>query len=346
MSTQTLPEARFSNASLNPLSDADIRRIAPAVFAEKPRGDVSSKYGFVSTAEMVKAMREHGFEPTHVSAYYRRDPENLEFTKHLIRFRRQGSNLNKLTVGDVVPQIVLVNSHDRSSQFHLFGGLWRLICSNGLLVSEGSHVRPLVVRHTTSAIDGLLSATGELLKAQKFVFEHVDTMKAVDLNEKQMKEFAVQALALRPERAGAIDPTLLLNARRKEDEGQSLWKVYNRVQENLMQGGLRGVTANNRAIITRAIVSVNADLAINSGLWHLAVEAIDKARESSAVAVRAKGKKSAKAEEAVIVETEPPAKKAVKSGKKAPAPVLSEAAMTTVVEAPSPAAAETNPASE
>lgn len=304
--TQVLPEARFSNAKLNPLTDADIRRLAPAVFATAPRNDVSTKYGFVSTAEMLKAMRDNGFEPTQVSAYYRRDPANTEFTKHLIRFRPHGDNLRKLTKGDVVPQIVLVNSHDRSSQFHLFGGLWRLICENGLLVSEGSHVRPLVVRHTTSAIDGLLSATGELIKQQKFVFEHVDEMKRTTMSERHMKDFAAAALALRPERAGAIDAAQLLKPRRAEDEGNSIWSIYNRTQENLMKGGLHGVTANNRAIVTRGVTSVNADLAINSGLWHLAVEAIEKARVSSAATVRRSGKAGKPAQHATpAAETQP-----------------------------------------
>jgi hypothetical protein len=287
-----------TNRNLLPLSDNDIRRLCPAVFAEAPRDDVSSRYGFVSTKDLLNAMRENGFVPTQVQSYYRRDPGNLEFTKHMVRFRPAGDNLKKLQKGDVVPQIALLNSHDRSSQFSLFGGLWRLVCENGLLVSEGSHVEPLVVRHTVSAIDGLLDATGELIKQQKYVFDHVDEMKKTTLTDKQAADFAVHALALRPERAGVIDPVQLLRVRRPEDEGSDIWHVYNRVQENLMRGGLQGITANNRAIVTRGVTSVNADVAINSGLWHLAVEAIDKARTSSAAAVR-KGAKATAAEAAM-----------------------------------------------
>lgn len=285
----------YSNANLHALTDGDLQKLCPAAFAEAPRGDVSARYGFVSTVDLLKAMRENGFVPTQVNSYMRRSLEDAAFTKHMIRFRQAGDSLKKLTKGDVVPQIILVNSHDRSSQFQLFGGLWRLVCSNGLMVSEGAKVEPMVIRHTTSAVDGLLDAAGNLIKQQKFVFEHVDAMKGTTLNEKQALQFAADALALRPERAGALNSEHLLNVRRTDDEGLDLWRVFNRVQENMMKGGITGVTTNNRAVVTRAIASVNADMQINMGLWRLAVETIDKARASSATAVRKGASKAAKA---------------------------------------------------
>lgn len=275
------------NQQMVELSDDFLRKACPSIFAEAPRSDVSSRYGFVSSHEVLKAMREEGFVPTHARDYMRRNTEQLEFTKHMVRFRQAGSNLKKLTVGDVVPQVIMVNSHDRSSQFHLFGGLFRLICSNGMMVSESSVVKPIIVRHTVTAVDGVLAASRELVKQQAAVFEHVDIMKSTMLTEKAARQFASDALDLRPARAGAIDSTLLLSERRADDKGLSVWKVYNRVQENLMRGGLAGVTTSNRAIVTRGVDSINADLHINAGLWRLAMEAINKASMSSRVAVPA-----------------------------------------------------------
>lgn len=288
----------YSNANLLPLGDEEIKRLCPAAFATAPRDDVSSRYGFVNTADLIGAMRENGFVPTQVNSYMRRNEDMRAYTKHMIRFRPAGDSLKKLMKGDVVPQMVLVNSHDRSSQFSLFGGLWRLVCSNGLMVSDGAKVEPMIIRHTTSAIDGLLDATGKLIKQQKFVFEHVEAMRNVVLSEKQAALFAEAALALRPTRAGTIDPTQLLKVRRPEDEGFSVWSVFNRTQENLMRGGLNGVTANSRAVVTRGVTSVNADMHINTGMWRLAVEAIAKAQASSAAVVQAKpAKGTAKAAE-------------------------------------------------
>lgn len=282
------PSHLYQNKNLDPLTDGDLRRMCPAAFATAPRSDVSDRYGFVATIELVKAMRANGFVPTQVNSYHRRDQEALGFTKHLIRFRPAGDNLKKLVRGDVVPMINLLNSHDRSSRFELIGGLWRLICGNGLMVSEGANVEPMIIRHTTSAVDGLLDAAGKLIKQQKYVFEHVDVMKNAMLTEKTALHFAEAALALRPERAGVVDPRQLLNVRRPEDDGLDVWHVYNRVQENMIRGGQNGITALNRAVVTRGVTAINADVKINSGLWTLAMEAIAKASASSARAVRTK----------------------------------------------------------
>lgn len=292
--SQIAGDLRYANAKLLPLEDAELKKLCPAAFAAAPRSDVSARYGFVSTIELIHAMRKAGFVPTQVNSYMRRATDAKGFTKHMIRFRPAG-DMKKITVGDVAPQIVLINSHDRSSQFHLMGGLWRYVCENGLMVSDSAHVVPLVVRHTVNAVDGLLDATGKLIMAQKLVFDHVDTMKSTTLNDKQARLFAEQALALRPERAGVIDSQELLTVRRPEDEGMDLWRVFNRTQENLMRGGMHGVTANKRAIVTRGITSINADITLNQGLWHLAMEAISKAQTSAAKATKAVAKKAATA---------------------------------------------------
>lgn len=275
---------RYSSAGLAPYGDKDLKRLCPAIFAEQPRDDVSSRYGFVPTIDVIKAMRQNGFVPVFVDSYHRRDEARMDFTKHMIRFRQ--ASAKPLVRNDIVGQIVLINSHDRSSQFELRGGMWRLICDNGMMVSEGSHVEPLIVRHTTSAIQGLIEGSESLIKQQRHVFEHVDVMRKTLMTEKSAKLFAEAALSLRPERNGVINPFELLNARRSEDEGLDVWRVYNRVQENLMKGGQHGITANNRAVVTRGVSGINADVKINSGLWTLAMEAITKAAVSSAKAVR------------------------------------------------------------
>jgi hypothetical protein len=57
----------------------------------------------------------------------------------------------------------------------------------------------------------------------------------------------------------------LLQPRRKEDNGKSLWLTYNVVQEGLIKGGF---SLNNRE--ARAIKNPLADFQINQDLWALA----------------------------------------------------------------------------
>ena len=85
-------------------------------------------------------------------------------------------------------------------------------------------------------------------------------------------EFADRALALRFEDAAlaGMQPSALLAGRRVDDAGADLWSVLNRVQENLMRGGLSRRSASGRLTRTRRISSIREDVRINSGLWDLA----------------------------------------------------------------------------
>jgi hypothetical protein len=90
----------------------------------------------------------------------------------------------------------------------------------------------------------------------------------VEMTDKQRFQFASEALALRladdrkPEQYELID---LLQPRRKEDQGKTLWLTYNTVQEGLIKGGF---SLNER--VARAIKNPMTDFQINQDLWALA----------------------------------------------------------------------------
>ena len=106
-------------------------------------------------------------------------------------------------------------------------------------------------------------------------------MKALTLTNDEQHAFATAALQLRFEPAtnaqGVIVPApvtaeQMLNARRPEDLGASLWQTFNRVQENAERGGLRGRSANGRNRTTRELKGLDARLSLNRALWTLAEE--------------------------------------------------------------------------
>ena len=55
------------------------------------------------------------------------------FQKHVVRFAR-GEHLQTWEKNQVRPEVVLVNSHDKSSAYQLHCGLFRLVCTNGMVV--------------------------------------------------------------------------------------------------------------------------------------------------------------------------------------------------------------------
>lgn len=281
------------NPNLDVISMDQLRRYSPAVFAKEAHESVSDRYGFIPTFKVLEHMHKAGFVPVEVRNYQRRDPLRMRFTKHMIRFRQSGQ-LAARTVGDVVPQVVMLNSHDRSSPYQLYGGLFRLICSNGLLVADSAMVAPIKLRHTLQLAENVVEASAGIIKSMKNVFQHVDVMRKIQLTEKEQKRFAADALALRPESgAGIIESSALLTPRRAEDNGADLWHVFNRVQENLLKGGLSGKTGEGRMVRTAEIKAINRDIEYNAGIWGLAMGVIAKASKSSAKVVKSKVKATA-----------------------------------------------------
>ena len=67
-----------------------------------------------------------------------------------------------------------------------------------------------------------------------------------------------------------------LPVRRIDDRAPDLWTTFNRVQENVIRGGMRGqsVDANGRRQVraVRAVTGIDQDVKLNRALWTLAEE--------------------------------------------------------------------------
>lgn len=285
------------NPDLSALETPQLKRFAPTIFAKAGIQGVSDSYGHVRTFDIIAAMAENGYECVEVRQSQRRGNEEMDadqrmrFTKHMIKFKRQGSIKALLKRGDVIPQVVMLNSHDRSSGFHLFAGMYRVVCSNGLMVADGQFVEPIRVRHTTTMVADIVERSRELIKGADGVYAIRDQMLAVPLTVKQSIAFATEAIEFRPpRRLGVLSPDTLLTVRRDEDKPNDLWHVFNRVQENMLRGGNETTTELGRVVQTKGIGRIERDVQVNSALWGLAVETLNKntkgpAKKSRKVAV-------------------------------------------------------------
>ena len=68
-----------------------------------------------------------------------------------------------------------------------------------------------------------------------------------------------------------IQPSRLLECRRADDTNDNLWTVFNRVQENLITGGIHSINAKGRATKTRPIRAIREDVRVNAALWQHAM---------------------------------------------------------------------------
>lgn len=259
-------------ATTHAISDSGLARIAPAIFAQHADFEVSDRYAFVPTIEVVNALRDSGWYPSEVRAQTTRGRSDA-FAKHQIRFRRPGSGANALAnVGDTAFEVVLTNSHDRTSGFALDAGIFRKVCSNGLIVKD-TELGSISVRHVGEApqlvvqhVEGLI--TDQIPRLQNAI----EQWSTIQLDEHSQLILANKAAELRwgsPEDA-PLSAFRLLQARRYADVDNDLWSVFNRVQENVIRGGQRGIGSTGRRVGVRAVGAIDADRRINQGLWEAA----------------------------------------------------------------------------
>ncbi len=254
------------------LTDDELRRNAPSIFAGQAMQGVSNRYAFLPTGQVVSRMREAGWAPVEATEQRVRLEGRVGFQKHLLRFQRRDLIAVK---GEFAAEICLVNSHDRSSAYQLHAGLFRFICGNGMMVADSTFER-VSIRHSGFTPDQVIDASFQVLDQIPQITAHVEEFRARRLSPPESRAFAESALLLRYDdlQTAPIAADKLLQSRRMEDAGDNLWNVFNRVQENLLRGGLkdfsRRKTDGHRFPRTRAVAGLDENIRLNKSLWHLA----------------------------------------------------------------------------
>lgn len=155
--------ARSSSAFARPLTDDQIFKKAPSVFAEAAHESRGARYAFIPTIQVLDGLRREGFEVVAAAQTRCRDEGKVAHAKHMLRLRHPDS-IQLRDVGQEIPEIVLVNSHDGTSSYTLHAGFFRLVCSNGLIVAS-STIDDVRVRHTGNVIDNVIE--GSLRTAER-----------------------------------------------------------------------------------------------------------------------------------------------------------------------------------
>jgi uncharacterized protein DUF932 len=267
MNTLALNQPSHSSAFLAPLSLETLKERAPAAFADSAHESRSSAYTFISTATVVDALQAAGFYPVEARQAVR--ARSVLHARHLIRLRRR---FETVALRDAVPEILFLNSHDGTSAYQLRVGLYRAVCTNGLVVSQGTF--PVFrVAHRGDIVADVVRAALEISERFEALAGSVERMEHTQLDQLERLDFAAQAAALRFHGAveTGLEPSRLLVPRRAEDAGSDLWRTFNVVQENVLRGGIARRTASGRLTRTRAIRAIREDVRLNSGLWDLAL---------------------------------------------------------------------------
>jgi Domain of unknown function (DUF932) len=192
----------------------------------------------------------------------------------MIRMRVVGGQHDVANAEPEVHEVILINSHDGVSSYQLLSGVFRMVCLNGLVV--GTVANGLRVPHKGKVEDTVIEGAIRVLSDVCAVTESVAGMKAITLSPCEEHAFASAALRLRYGDAvegqplAPIDARRLMEPRRVEDVGHSLWLCLQRIQEHLLRGGQRGRSAEGRRLQTRPIGGIDRGVNLNRALWNLA----------------------------------------------------------------------------
>jgi len=255
-------------AFVRPLDRSDIQARTPAALAEAADPRTSSTYAFLSSQRVIAALGNAGFVPVSAAQAQARRV-NLLSARHVIRFRRR---YETVTLRDCIPEILFINAHDgrTATQFRL--ALYRPVCTNGLIVCDDT-LPVWRVPHRGNILDEVIEAAIRQSEQFAAVGMFVERMERTMLEEPQRLAFAEAAISLRFPKHNTVglQPHKVLEARRPEDVGRSLWKTYNVVQEAVIKGGLEYRTSANRLMRSRGIRGIRQDVHLNTQLWKNAV---------------------------------------------------------------------------
>src|SRR5690606_35893305 len=155
----------------HPLSDDQIRRVAPSIFADAPHESRSERYSYIPTAAVLTELRKEGFQPFMVTQTRVRDEGKRGHSRHMIGLRH-ASQIN----GAEANEIVLLNSRDGTSSYQMLAGMFRFVCSNGLVC--GDTVADVRVPHKGDVAGHVIEGAYEVLQGFERVKESRDAMRA------------------------------------------------------------------------------------------------------------------------------------------------------------------------
>ena len=245
------------------LNDDEIKLLCPVAFKDKMtkaeinKLGLSKHYSFVPTMNVVNDLRALGYEVTDAVQVKARKKSTNGYQKHMITFEHPKYKLDQVNEVEIsdgktetqvkkpteYPQILLTNSHDGGNAFTLSAGIFRLVCSNGLVIKTEDYGSTRLV-HKGYSFEAVQKLVKEFEETVGEVLNKITAMKKVELTKEQQIEFAKKAALLRftaksyneDNISDVVNIDDLLNVDRKEDAGNGLYEVFNRVQESIVQG--------------------------------------------------------------------------------------------------------------
>jgi len=256
-------------STIETISKEQVKQVAPSVFTKHGASNVSEKYSHIPTERVMDDMAALGWNV--VDAKEIKARKNQGFQKHMLIFANPEIVINGADGDTVFPRVLLTNSHDGKNAFTFQAGLYRLVCSNGLVIAD-EQFGSMKIRHMGYDFEALQTLITEMVEKLPLTVESMNRFKNKQLSQDQKQQFALEALGLRFDTENkTFNVDEFLTPTRKEDSNDDLWSVFNLVQEKLVNGmfDYRSASKTRKA---RRIKNFQQDIALNSDLYKLALQ--------------------------------------------------------------------------
>lgn len=237
----------------------------------------SGKYAFIPTTRVIDTLQSQGWFPVKAGEKRARNILGRGFQEHLIRFRQQQDYNNVIAVGGIIPEIVLKNSHNGLSSFQIMAGLFRLVCTNGMVVADSLFATHRI-KHIGYKDQDVIDATFDVISKTPLIMNRVQQFQDVRLTKEEQIVYAESALVAKygqedKELPKKYDLERLIAPVRTQDTEKTLWNSFNIIQEKLVERGGRFAVAppTSRRLMKKArgITSVSENIRVNQALWQL-----------------------------------------------------------------------------
>lgn len=221
---------------------------------------IKQKDHYIETLDIAQGLQNQGW---HISSVCEQRGKNRKVASHFLKLEHPDFTLRKNDSKEGIANILLSNSCNGNAPLDLFLGVYRQVCSNGLIQKTPYFEHTL--RHTPNTIKQIPQILAGVNKATEKVLEKFSNLKRRTLSLEEISGLANRAARLRFEK-DQIDVNQLLQVNRPEDEGNDLWTVYNRIQENLTQPNR---LFDRNGYVLSGVNGVRNDVKINQDLFEL-----------------------------------------------------------------------------
>lgn len=281
------------NLSGNFMTREQILEKAPYIGYETPTNPkVSNRYLMATTNTIIDDLDKFGWKVVDCKQQsHRKGRKNTTpiASFHMVCFQNPNLVIRKTddegnVTDECYPRIILTNSHDGMRSFKFMIGLFRCVCSNGLVVAS-EKFEDISIKHINYTIEQLQEVIAKAVNSVTEQIESINIMREVKLNDKQKKQFIIEALNIKIDNdkrkivdLSEDDYEVISAPVREEDNGNDLWSVMNVVQEKLIKPQMYSLTnSKGKKRQQRGITGLAKNLDFNTRLWKLAMKTAEEA---------------------------------------------------------------------